>query len=224
MLYSYRNCGFALALAVRVRFDKICKNIPMPIVLPTFTNVYCQQLTACSRVLTKDKTLLQLFEKEPTMITVATQAKKKLFIRVGLDEGAHFHVDIATRSYFGARNVPKPTHNWETVQKFWIRFLNQKIKLRGVGYYRVPIADIPEPGLIKSVSIESKSGDVGLKLTAGTITLSGAPIQQLRWSLKNEGKKVVVELETRREQVLSEVYLLDALKTVDDAFRVFVRP
>ncbi len=213
-----------LLLPHRAVLKNISEKFTMPIVLPKFTNVYCQQLTACSRVLTKDKALLQLFEKEPVMIAAITQAKQKLFVRVALNEGAHFHVDIATPSFFGAKNVPKPTHSWETIQKLWIRFLNQKIKLRGVGYYSVPVADIPEPGLIKSVSIESKSGDVGLKLTAGTITLTGAPIQRLRWSLKNEGKKVAIELETRKEQTLSEVYLLDTLKIVDDAFRIFVRP
>src|SRR5206468_2114202 len=102
-------------------------------VLPKFTNGYCQQLTACSRVLTDDKSLLKLFEDEPVMVASVGKGKSKQFIRVALNEGAHFHVDIAKPSYFGPEDLPKPTHSWETVQKLWMRFSGQKIKLRGVG-------------------------------------------------------------------------------------------
>jgi hypothetical protein len=196
----------------------------MPIVLPKFTNAYCQQLTACSHVLTEDKALLRVFNDEPVMVATVGQGKSKLFVRVALNEGEHLHVDVAKPSYFGAKNVPKPTHRWEAVQKLWARFLNQKIKLRGVGFYRLPFSELPESGLIKSVAVESKSGDVGMKLTAGTVTLTGAPIQRLKWSLKNVAKTVVVELETRREQMLSELYLLDVQKVVDGTFKVFVKP
>ena len=158
------------------------------------------------------------------MIASVTREKSKLYVRVALDEGAHFHVDIARPSYFGTGNIPKPTHSWESVQKFWAKFLNQKIKLRGVGFYNLPYDALPEAGLIKSVAVESKSGEIGMRLTAGTISLSGAPIQRLKWSLKNAEKTVAVELETRKEQVLSELYLLDAQKIVDGSFKVFVRP
>jgi hypothetical protein len=196
----------------------------MPIILPDFTNRYCQQITACSHVLTEEKSLLQLFKDEATMIASVSRGKSKLFVRVALNESAHLHVDIAKPSFFGGKNNPRPTHAWETVQKLWARFLDQKIKLRGVGCYTLPFAELPEAGLIKSIAVESKSGDVGMRLTAGTITLSGAPIQRLKWSLGNATKTVAVELEVRREQVLSELYLLDTQKIVETSFNVFVRP
>jgi len=195
----------------------------MPIVLPKFANSYRQQLTACSRILTEDKSLLRLFKDEPVFVAGVSRGKSKLYVRAALDQGAHFHVDIAKPSYFSLKNRPEPTHSWDTIEKLWERFLNQKIRFRGVGIYTIPFADLPDRGLIRSVSIETKSGEVGMKLTSGAITFSGAPIQRLRWSLKNEGKNVAIELETRREQILSEVYLLDTEKIVDDAFDVFVR-
>jgi hypothetical protein len=73
------------------------------------------------------------------------------------------------------------------------------------------------------MSIESRSGDMGIKLTAGTISLSGAPVQRLKWSLiKSKANKVEVELESRKERVLSELYLLETLETIDNAFGLFV--
>jgi hypothetical protein len=157
------------------------------------------------------------------MIASVKQGTKKLFVRVALHEGAHLHVDVAKSSFFETGSLPKPTHSWGTMQKVWERFLNQKIKLRGVGVYSLPFTNLPESGLIRSMSIESRSGDMGIKLTAGTISLSGAPVQRLKWSLiKSKANKVEVELESRKERVLSELYLLETLETIDNAFGLFV--
>ena len=72
------------------------------------------------------------------------------------------------------------------------------------------------------LSVESKSPKVSMKLTGGTFSVSGAPIQRLTWSLADDGKGIEVQLRSTLKATVNETYLVDLFRLLNESLQVLV--
>src|SRR5436190_15569574 len=154
----------------------------MTFALPEIENAGCKSFTACGRIVTRDRSLSKLFLGKRPLVASIKQGPSKRFVRLCFGEGGHLHLDLATPDYFPPQWKPKPTHNWIHIQGLLSRFIGQKIQVRIEGVFSLPFERLPESSFIKMLSVESKSPNVSMKLTGGTFSITGAPIQRIIWS------------------------------------------
>jgi len=87
----------------------------------------------------------------------------------------------------------------------------------------VPLDELPEQGLIRSLSsLEAKTDGVGLRLTGGSLSVRGAEVSRIRWSIQPEGKTANVLIIGERQLAITENYLEEALVWIDDQFQRLV--
>ena len=88
--------------------------------------------------------------------------------------------------------------------------------------FTMPVGKLPASGFIRMLSVESKSPKVSMKLTGGTFTVTGAPIQRIAWSLDPSGKDIEVRLRTTVKTTLNEGYLEESFHLLNESLQVFV--
>lgn len=201
---------------------KITFVVKMNFALPEIEKAGCQSFTACGRVVTRDKSLSKFFSGKRPLIGSVKHGRSHRFIRLCFGEAGHLHLDIATPAYFQARWKPKPTHTWPHIQGLLGRFMGQKIQVRAVGVFSLPFEKLPGSSLIRMLSVESKSPKVSMKLTGGTFSVSGAPIQRLTWSLEDDGKGIEVRLRSTVKATVNETYLVDLFRLLNESLQVLV--
>ena len=195
----------------------------MPFALPEIESTDCQSFTACGRVITRNKSLSKLFSGTRPLIASVKHGRSQRFVRVCFDKGGHLHLDVATPAYFGSRWKPKPTHAWPRIEDLLNRLIGQKIQVRALGVFSVPFKKLPESSLVRMLSVvESKSTKVSMKLTGGTFSVIGAPIQRITWSLEDGGKGIEVRLRSTLKATVSETYLVDLFRLLDESLQIFV--
>jgi hypothetical protein len=192
----------------------------MTIVLPELEKAGCLEFTACSQVL--DKAVLQRFSDKASQVAVARCGRLKRFVRLGVSKGGHLHLDVATPAYFAGGQLPKPTHSWAQIQGRLSPFQEERIRVRTVGLFSVPLDRLPESGLIKLLSLESKTPAVSIKLTGGTLSVTGAPIQRISWTVGKNAKQIEVRLQTTQNGTVSEMFLTDLFKLLNDSLHALV--
>jgi len=194
----------------------------MTFVLPEIEQARCQLFTACGRVATRDKSLGKLLPKNQPVIASVKRGRSRQFVRLCFDPGGHLHFDVATLSHFPRPWKPKPTHTWQHIQDLLGRFSGQKIQVRAVGVFSLPFERLPASSLIRMLSVESKSPKVSMKLTGGTFSVTGAPIQRLTWSLEDDGKGIEVRLRSTLKARVNETYLVDLFRLLNESLQVLV--
>jgi hypothetical protein len=155
------------------------------------------------------------------------KADKGAFITVGLGEntGKHFHVDITKQEIFPKKLMPKSTRNISLakVEKQFERLDGKEILVDYKGLFVIGLAELPEAGIIKSLSFQTQFGDVAIKLRAANLSVKGAPVNSISWNMRADGKEFRVMLTA--EKVVARVgenYLTDALSMLENAFKVFI--
>lgn len=194
----------------------------MTFVLPEIEKVNCQSFTACGRVGTTDKTLSKLFPGKQPLVALTKQGRSQRFVRLCFEEGGYLHLDVATRAFFPVRWKPKPTRTWPQIQVPLGRFIGQKVQVRAEAVFGLPFDRLPESSLIRAMSVESKTPKVSMKLTSGTLSVGGAAIQRITWSLENEGNEIEVRLRSTLKVKVNAMYLVDLFKVLNDSFQVLV--
>ena len=194
----------------------------MTFALPEIQKANCKSFTACAHVVTKDKLLSKFFSSKRVFVASIKQGQSRRFVRLCVGESGHLHLDIATPAYFREGRKPKPTHKWPQVQTLLGRFLGQEIQVRAEGVFSLPLQKLPESGFIRMLSVESKSPKVSMKLTGGTFSVTGAPIQRIGWSLDRDGKGIEVRLRSTVKATLNETYLEELFRSLDESLQVFV--
>lgn len=197
----------------------------MGIELPTFENSRCLLLTACGKLRTNElRTKGSLRAEDPKVARYLTSAGTAL-VRAWLagKPVKYLHVDCALREFFPKNKVPKATHKKDEVLKIIESVLGTDIDVSIVGCFEVPIIELPESGIIRSLSLEQKTVDVSIKLTGGSFSLTGVPVKKIDWGELEDGKRAVhVQIEGERASRVSEAYLREMWDWINDQFSLFV--
>jgi hypothetical protein len=194
----------------------------MNFALPEIEKANCKSFTACARVVTKNKLLSKFFESKRASVASIKQARSQRFVHLGTHKGGYLHLDVATPAYFEGRWNPKPTHTWTEVQTVLSRFAGQRIQVRCVGVFLLPFDSLPESSPIRALSVESTTPKMSMKLTGGTFSVAGAPIERISWSLLNDGRRIELRLRSTLELTVNELYLVDSFRLLNDSLQVFV--
>lgn len=195
----------------------------MRFVLPELQEAHCQQFTACSRVVTRDKSVKRLFSRESTLVACVKEGGLKRFARLCISKEGHVHLDLASPEYFAGGGVPKPKHSWNRIESSLRRFVGHQIKVQARALFAVSLARLPESSVIRLLSsVESRMGVVSMKLTGGTFAIAGAPVQRIAWVVRRDMKQVKIQLQLTQERTLREMYLADLFNLLTKSFNVLV--
>ena len=134
----------------------------------------------------------------------------------------HVHIDIATKEFFRDEQKPQSTGSIKRFFEILDRFMGHEVDVGLIGIFEIDPVDLPPNGIIRSMIVEQKTGDVGIKMSGARLSVTGAPIRQISWS-ERPNKKFYVTLTAQIAKVkLSDDYLVEALKKLQKALNVFV--
>ena len=197
----------------------------MPIQIPRFEKKNCLAVTACGRL--KGEGLPgrgKIREEKPRVARYQTKSGTA-FVRAWLGGRAkrHLHVDCALQTFFGTRQRPKATHKKAEVLKVVEGAIGAQIDVSLRGCFEVPLAELPERGIIRSLAREQKTLDMSIRLTGGSLSLTGAPIKKVHWTeLKDNNALVSVTIEGERTATVSERYMCEMWEWINDEFSLFI--
>lgn len=197
----------------------------MAIELPKFENTYGLSLSACGKVKSLEHGGEQINEKE-TRVAWYQAPSGRVFIRAWIirKKATYLHVDCALRKNFPKGKIPKVTHKKRDVLEIIESVQDKGIDLNINAFFDVPLLDLPENGLIRSLSGEQKSVDMCLKLTGAELSISGAPLTRIRWNIREEGKKSLVHVQMRggRATRVCSTYLSESWDWINEQFIAFM--
>jgi hypothetical protein len=90
--------------------------------------------------------------------------------------------------------------------------------------FEVPFFKIPGNSMIRLLSGEQKSVDMSLRLTTAELTLTGAPLDKVQWSIRKTKTKDIVHIIMRGNATLtlSETYLSECCDWINKQFHSFI--
>ncbi len=197
----------------------------MAIELPEFEGTYGLMLTACGQVRGKGLGYKAGGESAEVKVARYQTSSGSAFIRGCLrrKEGWHLHIDCGLGSAFEGRDKPKPTHKKAEVMHLVEESLGAQIDVHITAYFDVPLLELPEKGLIRALAAEQKTGDMAVKLTGAAFSLSGTPVNEIRWNRTGKEKEMVrVSVGGERSVVVNENYLCESWKWINEQFLFFV--
>jgi hypothetical protein len=136
------------------------------------------------------------------------------------DDGSALHIDVAKPEHFRG-HVPTPNTTFTKIQSALRPLIGQQVDAQILATYRIPTAELPPSGLIRLMSVESKWGDFTMRLTGGTLELTGAPLSSLKWYQRKRGEVTIITIDARRSLTLDDQYFHRALDTVDPLLKQF---
>jgi len=197
----------------------------MAIELPKFEGTYGLMLRACGHLKGAGFGDEANREQEEVRIAKYRTASGSAFIGGWLrrKERWHLHIDCGLGSAFEGRDKPKPTHKKAEVMHLVEEALGAQIDVHITAYFDIPLLELPEKGLIRAFAAEQKTGDMAVKLTGAAFSLSGTPVNKIRWNRTGTDKEMVhVSVAGERSVVVNENYLCESWKWINEQFLLFV--
>ncbi len=147
-----------------------------------------------------------------------------LRISSGGKSGKHLHIDFALDSFFPKGEKPKATHKKAEITALLNEAIGATVDVGVIGYFKLPIEELPERGLVRSLYTEQKTGGIAIKLVGGQLTITGAPVRYISWSVIKDGKKIGLRIEAEKKGIveIDEMYLQSQLDWINNQFRLFV--
>jgi len=207
-------------------FSARCLGYVMGLRIPNLKRSRCRLLTACGLVLTEDPNSLRWLKEQQEgewWTGRAMVSGNSVYVRArfrGSSGKQHFHVDVARADFFKSRghSPPKCTRRMSEIHGAIAHLFGQKIDVRISGSFDVREASLPP--VIRSTLVEVQAGNLSIRMTGGTLSVRGAPIDRIAWSLIGE-KNAVVHLEGRSIVTIDESYLEGAIERLSSALRSF---
>jgi len=197
----------------------------MPIELPMFEEGQCGlTLCVCGEIKSSDP----MPDQQKAQIAKYNALGGEVFIRASISgkKTRTLYVDCAKAVAFSPDHLPTPTtEKIEGVFRVIESVYNLSLQATVCASFRVPLVDLPESGLIRSLLFEGKSADASIKMTGATFVLSRAPIIGLKWRLasaKTKPDAVYIDLKANREFRVSDTYLSDVWRWIYEQFSLFV--
>ena len=197
----------------------------MAIALPDFKGGHCQLVTACGELLgstAQSKSLRKAKLQVARYRTSSGTALVRAWIE-GKGNTRYLHVDCALREYFPKGLIPKITHKKAEVTRIIERVVGRDIDVSIVGCFEVPMAKLPEGGIIRLLSEEQKTTSISMKMTQGTFSLTGAPIKRIEWRESKDKKRLLnVIIEGDIRSTVSEKHMCEMWEWIEKQFKLFV--
>ncbi len=192
--------------------------------LPSFEYTACRNITLCGRIMVPDHALQKPLPDAEPLVAAYRAAGQKVFFRVlpGGKEHTHLHVDCAVQGYFAKHRTPKTNTTKTKLLSILRQAMGSRLDVAVAGGFIVPLSDLPEQGLIRSLSAGQRKGGLSARLTSGACIIEGASIQHMSWYIEDEQQNVFVNIKARREFEVDEHYIEQSLHWIEEQFRLVV--
>jgi len=198
----------------------------MAIELPKFENTYGVMLTACGQLKGQASKIKALCERKKPRVARYISAAGTAFVRSRLaivnKGGIYLHVDCVQGKVFSTK--PKVTHKKTEVLEIIEAVRGLEIEAGIIARFEVPIAKLPETGLVRALSTERRISDMSVKLKGAAVSITGTPIKNIDWGIHEKKKKQIVHVRMRAERVVKvdDKYLSESWNWIDEQFLLFV--
>lgn len=134
----------------------------------------------------------------------------------------YLHVDCAIGKVFSTK--PKVTHKKAEILEIIEAVRGLEIEAGITGHFQVPLAELPETGLVRALSTEHKIPDMSVKLTGAGVSLTGTPVKNIDWAIHKRGKTemVLVRIRGERPARVDDKYLSESWNWINEQFLFFV--
>ncbi len=196
----------------------------MAIELPKFENTYGVMLTACGQLKGQASKIKALCERKKPRVARYRSATGTAFVRSRLvtKGGLYLHVDCVQGKVILTK--PKVTHKKTEVLEIIEAVRGLEIEADIIARFEVPIAKLPETGLVRALSTERRISDMSVKLKGAAVSITGTPIKNIEWGIHEKKKKQVVHERMQAERVVKvdDKYLSESWNWIDEQFLLFV--
>jgi len=167
--------------------------------------------------------MASVLPREPSIATYQG-ADEKACIRIlpGGEKHNNLHVDCALYKFFPKDRVPKTNTTKDKLMAILEQAIGLTLDVEICGGFLVPLTDLPEQGLIRSLFAEHKTADLSVRLTSGEFRIEGAPVRRMFWTFKDDDKNVSIGIEANRKEKVDDQYLVRSLEWIEKQFTLFV--
>jgi hypothetical protein len=193
----------------------------MPVDIPDLYAAHADLLTTCGTIATKSKKLHKWasdHDQEYYYYHHGT-ANGDLAVRVSLDSNKnkgtiHFHIDIYGKSCFPAGQLPEPSQNAPTFEDLLAPFLGHTVDV--TVFIDFFLALSRAPSFISVIAKQAVSKDnVSIRMTGGVLSLEGAPVETIRWSVdRKDEKRVLISLIGHTLLKYSDAYFKECFQLI----------
>lgn len=197
----------------------------MLIKLPQFEGTSCHNLTACGKIESGAKVLLnRLTKANKPMVARCRVGAKTVYIRVlpSSKSGKHLHIDCALKEFFNKRGTPEVTHKRAQVMALLDKAIGATIDVGVIGFFVLPLAALPERGLVRSLYTEQATAGMTIKLTGGRFSITGAPVQSITWGVQQNSKDVALQIQARKTVRIEATYLQELLDWINGQLGLYL--
>ncbi len=194
----------------------------MAIRLPDLSTSGCRVLIVCG--ITEDRDAVSKIRRLENVAAQFRTGGHTAIVRATFDtkrSSGHFHLEVVDKDYWQRTGAPKPTGRVSDVQAAIEALEGTSLEANIDGFFTVPVADLPP--VIRSATEEIRAGDVSVRMTRGTLTVKGAPIEEIEWYARPDSPEALLILHSRRTIRVSPDYLVEALNIVAPAFSVLIQ-
>lgn len=198
----------------------------MTIKLPDLSQASCRHLIFCGVLDDEEKTPIQWVKKNAKVEIARTKSHGyNVYTRAILGKtpvDGHCHLDIAMKDYFGNGEPPKASTTWAEMQRLFDPLIGTKLVVEYEGVFAIPCEKLPT--VVKLAGLfDVTQGGVGIKLTGGRLSVTGAPIYAITWCADDDDEtNALVRLEARLEVRLDENCMLAAFDLLRNGFQSFI--
>jgi hypothetical protein len=196
----------------------------MPIVLPRLGKTLCSALTVCGYIRELKHPMVSVLPEKDAWVAAYQGENEKVFIRIlpGGNKHTHLHVDCFSKKFFDEKRIPKTNITKNKLLSVLEKAIGLTLDAEIYGGFIVPLTDLPESGLIRSLFTEHKTADMSVQLTSGECKIEGTPVRSMSWTIKGDRKNVHIGIEASREEKVDEQYLVRTLEWIEKQFALFI--
>jgi hypothetical protein len=192
--------------------------------LPTFKTTKIRAITACGKVESDSPAVNEILKTQKDMTAKYVIDGNDIYFSLlfGGKTGKHLHMDCVFPTFIKKSKLPKITNQIDDVLNRISDFNGVKVEVGVVGLYISPVAEIPEKCLIRSLTTEQKTGDISIRLSSGSFTISGAPVTKMSWSMDENKNEAMINLQAEKQEVVDAEYLTRINDWIDKQYNLFI--
>lgn len=196
----------------------------MKVNLPAFENTRLKFITICGRFERDISKTCQKFLPEKPLIISYRAGHKRAYIKVlpWASKCGGVHIDCALHECFPKKYIPIPNGTRADLGKIFHEFDGSPIDANIDAAYEIPLMELLEEGLVRSLLAKHKTGNLTIRLTGATCKLEGTPVRELEWSLEKNEKNVLIRIDSLLKEKIDDGYLIRSFKWVENLFSIFV--
>jgi hypothetical protein len=191
----------------------------MMLELPQLVPTRCVLLSAYAELEENDPRLDRYGDEPLLRIATVDVEGGRLYVQLEIvKKQRQVRIDVANARILSDQPDAEPD-KFQEICGYLQEFRDVQIKLESDALFEVKQSELP--GMIRSTLVETTVQDVSLKMTGGTITVTGAPVHRMQWWLF-ETASARIRLFASAQAVISEHYLRETFSLLNNAFIALV--